>query len=240
MRAYARDLELSPAFLSEVLRGRKVLSVKKSITVFEKLGFNQDEILYLTNLIVSQNTSDPLKKQMAETYIAKKYNRVGYKEELGRDKIIETVDHFIIYCLTRKLSKLASITSLAAEFSISAEKTRSLLNDFILEGYIKEKNNDFFVTDLLLVVKSDKKMVEIAEQFTHKIISLLKDNGGNNIPEASASALVLGLDDESFQLAANTHAYYIKSLNRIASQSKSTDRFVYVGEFFITTHLKNK
>lgn len=237
LRAYARDLGLSPAFLSEVLRGRKVLSVPKSKMVFTKLGFDESEIEYVKNLVIAAGSTNPADQQSASAYISSKYNRVGYEETLGRTKIIETVEHFVVYCLTRKISNLKVIQTMALEFNISSEKTISILNDFIAEGYIKESNGEYFVTDLMLVVRTDKKMVEIAEHFTLKIIDLLKIKGGNNLPEASASGLVLGLDKESFKLAAETHAHFIKSMNRIASQSKSTDRFVYISNFFITTHL---
>lgn len=240
LRAYARDLGVSPAFLSEVLRGRKVLSVPKSKMVFTKLGFEDSELEYIKNLVIAAGSTNPTEQQSAAAYISSKYNRVGYEETPGRTKIIETVDHFIVYCLTRKVSDLNIIQALAREFNIPTEKTISILNDFISEGYIKENDSNYFVTDLMLVVKTDKKMVEIAELFTLKIIDLLKQKGGNNLPEASASGLVLGLDEESFLLASDTHVHFIKSMNRIANQSKTTDRFVYIGNFFITTHISNK
>lgn len=239
LRAYARDLGVSPAFLSEVLRGRKVLSIPKSKMVFTKLGFDESEFEYIKNLVIAAGSTNPAEKQSASAYISSKYNRVGYEETTGRNKMIETVEHFVIYCLTRKISNLNILKSLALEFNISSEKTISLLNDFISEGYIKETNGDYFVTDLMLVVKTDKKMVEIAEHFTLKVIELLKHKGGNNLPESSASGLVLGLDEESFKLATETHVHFVKSMNRIANQSKTTDRFVYIGNFFVTTHIKD-
>lgn len=239
LRAYARDLGLSPAFLSEVLRGRKVLSIPKSKMVFTKLGFDENEYEYIKNLVIAAGSSNLAEQQSASDYISSKYNRVGYEETLGRNKIVETIDHFVIYCLARKVSNISLIQTLAIELNISSEKTMSVLNDFISEGYIKECNGEYFVTDLMLVVKTDKKMVEIAEHFTLKVIDLLKRKGGNNLPETSASGLVLGLDAESFKLASDTHAHFIKSMNRIANQSKGTDRFVYIGNFFVTTHIKN-
>ena len=92
----------------------------------------------------------------------------------------------------------------------------------------------------MLVIATHKKMVEIAEQFVSKVMILIKDNGGNRHPEASASGLVLGVDEESFKLVYETHTHCIKSLNRIASQSKGIDRFVYYGDAFYTTFLQPK
>lgn len=36
LRAYARDVDLSPSFVSDILRGRRELSPQKSEDVFEK------------------------------------------------------------------------------------------------------------------------------------------------------------------------------------------------------------
>jgi uncharacterized protein (TIGR02147 family) len=240
LRAYSRDLSVSPGFLSDILKGKKDLSPNKGREVFRRLGFENTELDYIENLILLTSTDDENVRQEANSYIQRNYNRVGYKEAPGRQRIIESVEHFFVYCVVRKLSELTNIFIFTDEFGISREKVLDILNDFINDGYISESDGKYTVTDLMLVISTHKKMVEIAEQFVSKVMVLIKDNGGNRPPEASASGLVLGVDEESFKLVYETHIHCIKSLNRIASQSKGIDRFVYYGDAFYTAFLQPK
>ena len=49
MRAFAKKLNLSPSALSEILNGKRKISQKKAMMIFERLGANPIEIHELQN-----------------------------------------------------------------------------------------------------------------------------------------------------------------------------------------------
>lgn len=51
LRAYARDLGVSPGFLSDILRGKKHLSQENAKSIFTTLGFSDVEIEYVEKLV---------------------------------------------------------------------------------------------------------------------------------------------------------------------------------------------
>lgn len=59
LRAFARQLELAPSMLSEVLRGKKNLSTSAALKVARKLGLEAREVEYFMQLVQLESTDDP-------------------------------------------------------------------------------------------------------------------------------------------------------------------------------------
>lgn len=55
MRAFSRDIKLSPSKTSEVLSGKMKLSSKRAVLISDSLNHNQDEQNYFVNLVLKDN-----------------------------------------------------------------------------------------------------------------------------------------------------------------------------------------
>jgi uncharacterized protein (TIGR02147 family) len=76
LRAFARDLNISPSRLSEILGGAR-LSLGKAKTICEKLGLNDDEARYFCALLVVEDeAASPKQRNQAQkeihTYLSQK------------------------------------------------------------------------------------------------------------------------------------------------------------------------
>jgi uncharacterized protein (TIGR02147 family) len=86
LRAFARDLQLSPSLVSQVLSNKNNLSCKHAFSVAHHLKLNQEETYYLVDLILMENSSDKESKKQAGIRINKKKE---YQENLKNASTLE-------------------------------------------------------------------------------------------------------------------------------------------------------
>lgn len=71
LRAFARDLMVSPQFLSHILSGKKHISVSTAVQISEKLNHSVIEASMFLDLILLSSADHPLLKQI-----------IAYREKL--------------------------------------------------------------------------------------------------------------------------------------------------------------
>ncbi len=69
LRAFARDLELSPSRLSEVMNGKGSLSCSSALKVAKNLNLTKKEMKIFTSLVNLQNSSSKKNKNDAHIYL---------------------------------------------------------------------------------------------------------------------------------------------------------------------------
>lgn len=84
LRAYARDLEISPSQLSEILKGKSGLSSKKSILIAHKIGMSKEESLLFKALVEVEHGRSERIVNLAKEFI-KNYNHSDSFKSLSLD-----------------------------------------------------------------------------------------------------------------------------------------------------------
>lgn len=95
LRAFARDLEISPQRLSHILNGRHGLSSKSAMIIAKNLGLNESETTLFCTLVEQKHARSKLVKEEA----SKKLNEMkSFYKDLSIDhfKIIADWYHFAI------------------------------------------------------------------------------------------------------------------------------------------------
>lgn len=96
LRAYARDLTLSPSTLSEVLRGKHHLSTRSAEKVVEKLRLSDSRKLHFLETVALNEAKDPeLKKELAHR-IKNRIKKETQKLPLDIFKVVSDWQHFAI------------------------------------------------------------------------------------------------------------------------------------------------
>lgn len=234
LRAYSRDLEVSPGFLSEVLRGQKELSVQSGKKLFSKLGFEDDEINYIENLITYKIASDEFERENAGEFIRKHHKYLHLQDRPDKDGYIKSIDHFLVYGFTRRINNLSEIEEYAELVGIKPIRVLEVLNDMIREGYIEKKGSQYFVTELDLTIRFDERVLQMIREFTNLATRTIKAQGGLQIPDRVVQGLVLGLDKESYEMALTAHRHFVQHMHRLAAGSKEIEHFVLVTNTFLT------
>ena len=99
LRSYARDLSISPGFLSEILRGKKELRTTSAEKIFKYLGYDTNELRYIMNLILMNNSKDDHQKELAKNFVLK-YFTGDVNSEINNNDDID---------LTKKLSTIVKL-----------------------------------------------------------------------------------------------------------------------------------
>lgn len=233
LRAFSRDLQVSVGFLSEVLRGKKDLGASSAKKIFAKLGFENEELDYIENLIVSKTAASPYDRERASQFVQERHRVQRYQDTPEKDGYLQTVEHFITYGVCRKIFSKSKIQKAVAKLGITASRVNEVLRDLVQAGYLKEQNSEIYVTDLQLTIKYNLKTLETMEALSSLLAQMILQNGGIKIPDQAAQALVLGLDRSGFELAAEAHKHFIQQLNRLAAGSKEVDKIVFTTSFFL-------
>jgi uncharacterized protein (TIGR02147 family) len=97
LRAFARDLGISPSRLSEVLRGRYGMSRKAAEAISDRLGFSAQERERFCDLVESRHARNRTQRKLAETRLLK-YVDDGKTRSLNLDTfaIVSDWHHFAI------------------------------------------------------------------------------------------------------------------------------------------------
>lgn len=233
LRAYCRDLNVSPGFLSQVMRGQKKLRPQTGRKLFLKLGFEAKELNYVENLITYKTSADKTEREIATHYIREhhKYPVLDDRPEL--DGYIKSADHFIIYGITRNISTLKEIQSIAEQLGITSSRVFEVLSDLLKEGYIRYKDPHYQVTHLDISIKTDSKILSVLKDFFLLLGRSIQKKGGIKVPNQVVQGLVLGLDKRSYPIAMEAHKHFIQSLNRLAAGSKKADQLVFVSSLLL-------
>jgi uncharacterized protein (TIGR02147 family) len=126
LRAYARDLGISPQRLSHILNRNYGLSEKAATDIAKKLGFTENEITHFTTMVAAKHSRSKIAKDKASKQLAE---LKSHYQDLSIDhfKIVSDWYHFAIMELSllesfssspKSVAKALDITELEAKIAI--------------------------------------------------------------------------------------------------------------------------
>ncbi len=233
LRSYARDLGLSAGFLSEILRGKKDLSIQNAGNIFIRLGFNANELKYAENLVQMKTAKEEDEREAAKDFITKFYNGTKYQERNDMDLIIKSPWHMLMFAIARKLNNKAANFQLLAKLGLSEEDANEILQEFVASEYLDEKDGKILVREIDSQVKNHQRILDFSKEYFEVLCDFVHANGGVEVPTRVAHSLALGISNENFEMINEAHVHYIKTLNRIAHQSQNADQYILVSNLFV-------
>lgn len=239
LRAYARDLDVSVGFLSDILRGQKKLSPAKGKKLFTKFNLSSNEIEYVLKLVIYQKTEASTKKESIFTDIWSSYKKAGFKADPSKKLQNFNVVHFIVYGLIRNIKEKSLLLSLTQQLGFETSLTNKIIQELLDGKYIYCENDSLCIYDKGLIFADSNETLDLVSQFSKIISSSIKHNGGLRAPESVAHAFIFGLDKKSYDLAVETHKHYLKSLLKISSENKMIEKIFFVSDLSFTLDVKS-
>lgn len=150
LRAFARDIRLSPSRLSEVLNGKQGLSKVVASNVARALGYTADEAEIFCDLVESMHARSRVKRELAKIRLVKSKvhsngsEAVAY-ESIKRDTFQMITDwyHFAILRLTqikRPDNTPADATWFANALDISLTAAKSAIDRLLRLGLLEDRD----------------------------------------------------------------------------------------------------
>ncbi len=129
-RDFAKDLDLSPPRISQILKRKEGISVKRAKAIAENIELNKLEKEYLYHLVLSKHSKSKTQKEISTSYI-KKFNHNQDHTYLSKEKysLISMKDWDLIWTLLELESNLDRLRLICTIKGID----KSHFNDVILE-----------------------------------------------------------------------------------------------------------
>jgi len=234
LRAYARDIQMSSGFISDVLRGKRDLSPTKARKTFEKLGFKQEELDYVESLVVRKTSKDPARQQESLQIIERLYRKPSFNNDVEKDLILKSPDHFMIHGIVGGESDLQNILRLGELLAIRPERTLEIIKEFVREGFFEQKNNQYFILHPNLNIPSHAKLLKTQREYVNRLIDLMEAQGDMKMPERMGHYLVMGFDKDTLPLAGEAYKQLINTLSRLSNQTPVAERYGFFSSTFFT------
>ena len=240
LRSYARDLDISLGYLSEVFNGKRHFSEAKGRTVFTNMGFEDNELLYLEGLVALSHCKTPEEVLKAKQYCRKFGSNTGFKfdHDPTNDEILNSVDHFLVFALARKITTLEEICQITDQFSIRQSRVKDILDEFIEKEYISFKNDEYIVNDPNTIIGDHRNYCEFLHDFSQFFNHHYKVQNKNTLPDNVASGLILSMDEHTIQEIRDLNSYYIVTLLKISNRVKEPTHFGFMTNLWMEKELK--
>ncbi len=206
LRAFARDLTLSPSRLSEILNNKQGLSRKAADRICDHLNMNSDEKNYFLDLVTVAHARSPKDRGIAEIRLLKQKqeNDAFYQLKVDTFKIISDWYHLGILellridgfqCDARWIAKRLRITPIQAELAIERlirvkllekidGKLTATTNTGLIQSEVPSESIRKFHRQILAKAQDALSVQRIEErEFCSQIVSINR----NFIPAAKAA-----------------------------------------------------
>lgn len=148
LRAFARDLEVSPSVLSELLNGKHGLSEKVAKRIAQNLDLSTHEIQIFCDQVVALNSKSLHKKNQAKERIdALKEMHQKNSLQLDHFKIISDWYHFAILELTYLEGFKSDTTWIAKKLGITKLEVESAIERLLRIELLEIKNKKYVATE---------------------------------------------------------------------------------------------
>lgn len=233
LRGYARDLKISLGYLSEVMNGKKHLSTSKGREIFSNMGYDEDELDFVESLIILNSSDKKGLTQLAQETYDFYRSKTGFRFNSKKDKIMNSVEHFIVFTLAREFTRFEQIYSVANIFGITKEQVQAAINDFIDRNYIEEVEGEYIIRDPNFIITDHENYCKFLGNFAEFFFSHYKKQNINSKNESAASGLILGLDESTLNEVHDLNDYYIMTLFKIANRVLEPTHFAFITNLYL-------
>lgn len=169
LRSFARDLNLSSARVSEILRGKSGLSRDRALDIARRLGLNTVETDYFADLVDSAHARSKVKRELARIRIQKHVVPFAQQIQMDAFKIVSDWYHFAILELTEVRGFKSDPLWIAQALGISAMEVKIALERLERLELIASHDGKLVATESF-TASPDGVPSESIRKFHHQIL----------------------------------------------------------------------
>lgn len=197
LRAFARDLKISPSRLSDVLKGHYGLSRLAAEHIVERLRLSREDASYFCNLVESVHSRSKMRRQIALQGV-EDYERKKSENQLDLDtfKIISDWYHFAIVELTYLEEFSEDPAWIAKTLKITEEAASAAVQRLFKIGLIKRNNGRIQAREGSTFVGKDVPSDAIKAYHSQILHRALEAIYSQSVDERELSSSVVAIDSE--------------------------------------------
>lgn len=214
MRAFARDIGLTSARLTEVLKKRQGLSRSVALAIGKKMSFNSAKLDFFCNAVEAVDGRSKLSREMARKQV-QKFGAL-FKRRLNEDqfKIISEWYHFAILSMTNLISFQSSTVWIANRLGIDVMTAEAAVERLKRLGYLTESNGKLSESSNFVAFQEDIPS-EWGQKFHKQIIEKAAQSvQGQSVHKRDLSALTLAINPDKIPLAKKMIADFVREFDK--------------------------
>jgi uncharacterized protein (TIGR02147 family) len=237
LRAFARDLNVAPSRLSEILNGKQGLSKESALKLAKKLGFTKEEIAIFCDLVESIHARSRLSQDVAKVRLQKHLIDQSYKS-LQVDAFTAVSDwyHFAIIQLMKLDGFQSDPDWIAQKLEINRSEVIAALERLArlelieIHGKQYRTNQDYVSSPDGVPADAIKKFhKQILEKATASMFM-------QSVDERDFSAIIMPVDSSQIGGVKKSIKTFRRKLCRSASSAKKLDQLYCLSiQFFRIT-----
>lgn len=216
LRAFARDIGLTPAHLNEILKGRSGLSEHKAEEVLSRLGATESEGEWFRLLVQKNYARDGHTRKVASTAMSKILTSRRKSTSVRREKfrLVSRWYHFAILELFSLKDFEPNAKSISAHLGISLTMAADALNNLVCANLVEKD-----VFGRLQITHSDSEVSspqpeEAIRNYHREILTLAYDSINLSTDRRELGALTLAVRRNDFDSAIKRIREFRQSFNR--------------------------
>ncbi|HVK62126.1 MAG TPA: TIGR02147 family protein, partial [Bdellovibrionales bacterium] len=149
LRAFARDLQVTPARLSEILNRKKGLSLEAATLMAKRLSLSEQETRFFCDLVQMADARSASAKKVAEIRIDREIQSQNFNTiQLDVFKVISDWHHFAILELTLVDGFRSDSAWIAKKLGISAHEVKAAIDRLVTLELLELKGKRLVKTDM--------------------------------------------------------------------------------------------
>lgn len=232
LRSFARDLNLSPARLSDVLRGRYGFSRSAAEDIAKKLGLSPKESSHFCDLVESQHARDPKRKAAAQGRVS---GASVHYQQLSLDgfQVVSDWYHYAILELSLIEGFQSQPRWIATRLGIQESLAKAAIERLLRLDLLQIENGKLEATDSFTAspdgIPSDA-IKKFHRQILEKAIAAIDFQ---TVEERDLSSLVLAVDESQVGEAKEMIKTFRRSFDTKFGQAKrKTAVYCLATQFF--------
>jgi uncharacterized protein (TIGR02147 family) len=224
MRAFARTLGLSPAFLSKLLRGQKGLSTRNALAIADRLGYSDDETARFCQLVQLSAIRDSRLRDRIEAGSEGGRDRHDFVP-LGLDEFHSIADwhHYAILELLETRDARSEAGWIAARLGIRRDEAESALERLTRLGLIVERRGRLVKAERYVATPSEIPSGALREFHTQQLELAKRALGERAIGERDITGVTIAIDPAKLEEAKAEVRRFRRRLARLLDGSGPTE-----------------
>ena len=201
LRAFARDLEIAPSNLSEILRKKQGISPEKASQIAHTLKLNKQESEYFTNLVMAHDARSKKERSLAQSNL-EKIQIFSEKRQLQEDtfKLISDWYYYAILELITTENFKSNHKWIAKTLGLTLEEVDEAMARLLRLALIKKAGGNYISTGIQLDTTHGIPSLSI-KKFCQQILNkAMKSITDQNLDERELSTLTVAIDSKDLPI----------------------------------------
>lgn len=227
LRAFARDLSLSPGQLSKVLNQKQGLSESTAKIISEKLGLSSHESETFLSLVTASDARSRQTRMKAQKALAEKFTEAHQLFEEDQFRLISDWYYLAFIDLAQTQSFKANSKWIAKRLGISVTEVEAAIERLVRLGIFERKGSQYICHPINIQTTTEVPSQSIRDFHRQILTKAQRALNEQSIEEREFSAQTFAIDTKRIPEFKTLIKKFKNEIDRIQNKSKSKKNEVY-------------